>query len=704
MKEKQYSHDTDKLHHYAKQISLSYTALNEDNERGRRNKQFVYGDQWGYGKRREREENLKLTYQFNFLKPIIRSITGQQAYTPPALEVRAMNEHVKQEEVTLVDEILRYISYASKLDYIQRVCFKNQVTFGRGAMYAYLKYEDEMSFDQVVRFGAVEDVSRFYYDATARDQAKQTGDFQGIITPYSPEEYKNEFGHEPPSRYLSAMGFSGITSCAQKIIPVAHHFVKEYYTDTIVRLSNGEIMTLKEHEEIMGNLEDEYAKRLKLYPDALIPEEVPVILDQRKAKRYKIKHLILDGERILDETEWPSKLFPGCNVPGDSEVIDGVERYFSFIDDVKDAQKMYNYGVSEVATSIAMSRREQFWATQKQIEGYEDVYRNTTQIQGACLYNPDERTGGGPPVPNTAPAFNRSLLEANTLVKDDLNAIMGRYEEGRGEQSNAITGVAIANRQIAENKSLEVYYSNLNDGLQMIAQIAVSLIPSVYDGQRTVMAMDKRNKARPVDINKIKDGNGSWEYENEIKKHKYDVAIIPGPSYAMQKEATFEQLMKLSQASTTPAFNIFGDKMAQQINATESNEIADRIAATISPSLIAAGQGKEPPPPPPPSTAQKLEGLAMFSEVKRAEADMKESHSKALQSEIDLLKARQELEASKAESQAKIVTAVSNVAKAAAEVGPVVASQEINSMQEVLNSLQETNKLIKLLVLNSKIN
>lgn len=689
--------DSDRLNRYITNISLAFSALSRNNDESRANKEFIYGDQWG-DQRYLREQNEQVTLQFNFLRPVIRGITGEQSYNTPEFQVRAMDDKTNPKEVEVVDGMLRHVAYESKFPYVTRITFKNQLICGRGAMYVYTDYEDDMSFKKVIKFAAVEDVSRVYFDPAAQTQSKQDGKYQGFITVIPAEEYKQQYGELPARRISFGQGIEQMLN----VVFVVDHFEKEFYEETLVETSSGETMLLSDYKDQLDKLSDEHAALLRIYPLANSPE-APVIINQRKTTLYKIMHCRLNGERIIEEVEWESKYLPIINVPGDSEIIEGEERYFSYIEDVKDAQKMYNYGISEIADSMSRAHKEQFFATPDQLKGFEEMYTNPSAVQGALLYNADPATGGSPPVPNAAPAFNSAFLKANEDIKNDMQAILGRYEEGRGQQSNAVAGVAIANRQIAENKSLEIFYANLNEGIQMLLQIGASLVPSIYSDDRVVMHMDRRLKTKAIRINHEKSSeNGIKSAENEIKKLKYSVALLPGPSYAIQKQIGMQQFKDLFEIAKSPAFQYVGDEYARNMQVNNANEIADRLSVLVPPNAMAAGNGDPPPPPPPPTIQQKLAALELAVQAADAKAQLNKSQATNIQSITNAFKSVEEYRGEAVQSEAKAATAIADILKAAAESPPAVAQTDVNLAKDIQNNqealLQENNRLLTMLL------
>jgi hypothetical protein len=590
-------------------VNAWFAAYSEHLDRARNFLTFLYVDQWDVNQRQAREALGRPTMQFNKLTPIVRGILGEARDNSPALDVRPLSKNVSQKDIDIRNGLLRQISYDSDADVVFQIALKQQLEIGWGAARVITQYKNDKSFEQCIKILPITDYQAAFWDPVASEPDKSDGDFCGVYTVMSMDDFKRLYPkiENPQSASTSGNDYYYLRWNSREIIIVAELYYKDYYTKTIVELSDGTTLDKDEAKEVL----DMQQQMLEANPDADLLGYVPLeITNEREVRDYKIKHIKFIHNQVLEETDWPGKILPIVYFEGDSTVIDGEQIPLPYIQDAIDAQRLINYVGSEVAYAILRARKETVIGTPDNFEGFEDQWRNPDKVQGYLEANLDPKTNQLPQFV-TPPAFNGQLLDVLNNSTQDLSQILGRYEEARGEQSNAISGKAINSRKEASNKPVNVYINNWERGIKQIGKIIMDLIPHVYDTERDVMIMTPDGASKPVTINQrmgftfTPDGNFEQYVQHDMTKGDYDIEVRVDGSYDAQQMEALQTLMQL--CSLNPTYvGVLADLIAENTGLENTQTIIERLKLVMDPRAVAQEEGKPPPPPPKPQPDPKI--------------------------------------------------------------------------------------------------
>jgi hypothetical protein len=660
------------LNESVEKVNEWYSYFNEHIERARNYLTFLYVDQWEMNIRQAREAVNKPTMEFNKLTSIIRGILGEFRNNSPALTVRGVGKEVKQEAVDLREGLIRNIHYESDADIAYQVAGRHGLECGWGSCRVIAEYESPESFNQVLRIKPIMDFQSAFWDPTATEANKLDGDYCGVYTMYSLDKFKKYYGKICPN----PESVSGLTSNyyirwnTRDTVLIAEIYYKEYYDKKLVQLSDGTEMSEEEAKEVL----DMQEKSMESNPDNDLMGYVPLeIVNTREVRDYKIKHLKFVQNKILEETDYPGRILPIPYFEGDSTVIDGEQIPIPYIQDAIDTQKLINYIGSEIAYGILRSRKETVMATSDMMEGHEDDWLNPDRVQGWLEYNWDKNAGK--PEFVTPPAFNPAFLSAYENATQDLMQILGRFEESRGQESNAISGRAINARQRAENKPVNLYDDNNQRGIKAIGKILLDMIPHIYDTERTVMIMSADNKSKAVDINKqngynmLPNGEVEPQVENDLTSGKFDIEIRVDGSYDAQQAEAMDTLIRL--AAINPAIaNLIPDLLAENSGLENTQQLVERLKTLVPADIIAREEGKPPPPPPPPPPPDPMVELQKQSLMIQAKKNEQDNEAKQKQLQINEQKVM--IDGNKAGMQNEVT-----LAKAAAEIQKATIDKDI---------------------------
>jgi hypothetical protein len=167
----------------------------------------------------------------------------------------------------------------------------------------------------------------------------------------------------------------------------------------------------------------------------------------------------------------------------------------------KDAQRMYNYWVSQEAEMLALAPKAPFIGYGGQFEGYENQWKTANTTNWPYLeVNPDVTDGQGAvlPLPQRAqpPMASSGLLQAKAGRSEDIKASTGQYNASLGMGSTSAAAKPFLARQREGDVGTYHYGDNLARGVRHIVRQLVDLIPKIYDTQRIARIIGETARPR----------------------------------------------------------------------------------------------------------------------------------------------------------------------------------------------------------------
>jgi hypothetical protein len=613
---------------------------------------FALGNQWEARDIGEYELRQKIYLTFNCLYSYILNIVGEQQKNSPQIKVIAKNATSDQAGINLYEGILRGIAYNSDSDVAFQTAFRNALMGGYGAWRIGRDYENDLSFNKVLSIIAIPDTQKCYFDPRATKPGKLDGEFCGIYTKMSWEEFFEKYGN----KYGDIEQIKSIQNPLNQqnldfqwfdkdSITICEHFHKIYKSSKLYKLSNGESVPedkLKERLKELTDSKKELDLRLfTLYSQAIqngsqMPpppesEEIKVV-DERYTQKCEIKHYLVIKGHILEETTFPGTNLPIIFLDGDSTFVGGRQRTKSFIRFAKDAQRLMNFCMSEKAEWLKTRHKGQFLVTAQMISNYKEQWRNPEKSQVFMMYDPDVRVPGQKPDFLPPPEFPASLNNATSELMVMIENILGRYTANQGADGNDTSGRMVANRALQGNNSVFTYLNNLNICIDKTNKILLDLIPETYfEENRIIEGYDKEKNRMVEQLN-----NSRIE---QLKQMSVDVEVSIGASFELQKLDAYNQLIAM--ASLNPqVFPIIADLIAANTNLDNTPQIVDRFKNfVVPPNVIATEKGdpvQQMPPPPPSPEVQASQAKAQ-AEIHKADIGLQEAEMNLKAKMMDII-------------------------------------------------------------------
>lgn len=534
--------------------------------------------------------NARPCLTINKLPQHVRQITNDQRQNRPSGKVIPVDDKADPEVAEIFDGIVRHIEYISDADVAYDTACENQVSFGEGYFRILTEYCDENSFEQDIRIGRIRNSFSVYMDPTMQDPCGADAEWCFISEELLKEDYERQFPNARPISSLQSNGVGDESFSAwldENTVRIAEYFYIEHKNETLNLYQEGLTATAGSPEAKM--LEANGYKAIKT----------------RQVDSRKVKWIKTNGYEILEERDWAGKWIPVIRVVGNEFEIDGRIHISGIVRNAKDAQRMYNYWVSQEAEMLALAPKAPFIGYGGQFEGYENQWKtaNTTNWPYLEVNSDVTDAQGGPlPLPQRAapPLPQAGLIQAKMGASDDIKTVTGQYDASLGADANEKSGKAIMARERQTDTGTYHYVDNLARAVRYGTRQIVDLIPKIYDTQRIarIIGLDGEtshaeiNPNQKVPVQEIKD----QETGAVIKKiynpgiGKYDVCVTTGPSYMTKRQETAEMMVNLAQGTNDPTLGLVMRYFAiKNADFPEAQDFAQIIKKMLPPGLMEDG-------------------------------------------------------------------------------------------------------------------
>jgi hypothetical protein len=529
--------------------------------------------------------NARPTLTINKLPQHVHQVTNDMRQNRPGAKVIPVDDNADVEVANIFNGMIRHIEYISDADVAYDTACENQVAYGEGYIRILTEYCDSNTFDQDIKIGRIRNSFSVYMDPLIQDPTGADAKWCFITEDVTRAEYERMYPDAAPISTLQSLGV-GDQSMSNWLNEDTVRIADYYYVDYTKRTLH---LYPGNQTAFAGTPED---KQFKAYFGD------PV--NKRIVQDTKVKYCKINGYEILAENEWAGKWIPIIRIVGNEFEVDGRLYVSGLVRNAKDAQRMYNYWVSQEAEMLALAPKAPFIGYGGQFENYEDKWKTANTNNWPYLeVNPDVTDGQGAvlPLPQRAqpPMASSGLLQAKSGAAEDIKSTTGQYNASLGMGSNERSGKAILARQKEGDVGTYHYGDNLARGVRHIARQLVDLIPKIYDTERIARVigedgetkMAKINPEQEMPVKEIIDERGIViEKIYNPGVGKYDVVATTGPGYATKRQEALEAMAQLLQGNPQ-LWQVAGDLFVKNMDWPGAQEMSQRFKKTIDPKILA---------------------------------------------------------------------------------------------------------------------
>jgi hypothetical protein len=528
--------------------------------------------------------NARPCLTINKLPQHVRQVTNEQRQNRPTGKVIPADDKADVEVAEIFDGMVRHIEYISDADVAYDTACDNQVTYGEGYIRILTEYCRDDSFDQDLKIGRVRNAFSVYMDPTIQDPCGSDAKWCFLTEDMTKDEYERMFPNASPVSSMMTQGV-GDQSLAQWLsedtVRIAEYFYYDY-KNVKLNLYPGNLTATD------NSPQDKQLKLMFQKP-----------LRTRNVNQKQVKWVKTNGFEVLEEQDWAGKYIPVIRVVGNEWEVDGQLYVSGLVRNAKDAQRMYNYWVSQEAEMLALAPKAPFIGYGGQFEGYEQQWKTANTTNWPYLeVNPDVTDGAGSalPLPQRAapPLAQTGLIQAKMGASDDIKATTGQYDSSLGAASNERSGRAILAREKQGDTGTYHYVDNLSRAIRHVTRQLVDMIPKIYDTERIArivgldgeIGMVKINPQQPEPVKQIVDQMGVvMEKVYNPSVGTYDVCVTTGPGYMTKRQEALDAMSMLLQ-SNPDLWKVAGDLFIKNMDWPGAQEMAKRFAKIIDPKVM----------------------------------------------------------------------------------------------------------------------
>ena len=522
----------------------------------------------------------------NKLPQHVHQVTNDMRQNRPGAKVIPVDDKADVKVAEIFNGMIRHIEYISDADVAYDTACENQVAYGEGYFRLLTDYCNPDSFEQDIKIGRIRNSFSVYMDPAIQDPTGADAKWCFVTEDIEKDEFHRLYPNAAPITTLQSLGVGdqNLTQWLnENTIRIADYYYIDYDTKTL-HLYPGNVTAYA------GSREDKAYKEMYGVPKKTRRVQIPIV-----------KYCKINGYEILEENVWAGQWIPVIRVIGNEFEVDGRLYVSGLVRNAKDAQRMYNYWVSQEAEMLALAPKAPFIGYGGQFEGYEDKWKTANTSNWPYLeVNPDVTDGSGNilPLPQRAqpPMASSGLLQAKSGAAEDIKSTTGQYNASLGMGSNERSGKAILARQKEGDVGTYHYGDNLSRAVRHVARQLVDLIPKIYDTERIARIIGEDGETQMVKINPdqqepVKEIRDMENPDIVIEKiynpgvGKYDVVAATGPGYATKRQEALEAMAQLLQGNPD-LWKVAGDLFVKNMDWPGAQEMAKRFAKTIDPKIM----------------------------------------------------------------------------------------------------------------------
>lgn len=523
----------------------------------------LLGEQWPDEVITGRQRDGRPCLTVNKLYTFVNQVDNDLRQGTPEINVRPVDGSGDPDTAEIIGGLIKNIYYSSSGEMAVDTASFYAVSGGFGFFRLLTDYEDNRSFDQVIKYESVAspfDVMFPFH--LCKEQDFSDAPYCFVTSRLSKDEFKLKYKDRVDCSFESAypLGWSD-----QDSILVAEYFYVEEKTKTIYRTPDGTII-------------DERVEGLEL--------------ESRETVERSVRWCLITGVDILDKSDFVADRIPVFPIVGKCVRSDDDMRFISLVRYAKDPQRMYNYWTSAETESIALAPIAPIVAAEGQLEGHEGQWSLANKKSVPYLeYKPITLNGTMVPPPQrqmpVQPA--NAIINARGEAADDIKATTGIFDASLGSRGNETSGRAIIARQREGDKANYHFTDNRARAIRSAAKMIIDMIPKVYSGQRIVRILGNDMAEKVVGVNAA---YGGQEQVYDLSVGRYDVVVDIGPAYATARTEAAENMLALVQ-SVPGVGQVSADLIVENLDFPNSASLASRLKRMIPPQLLSEEEREE---------------------------------------------------------------------------------------------------------------
>lgn len=525
----------------------------------------VEDGQWDDGARDSRKGRPLFT--INRVAGAIDQLIGDQRQSRTAIKLRPANGEASEDTARTMEGLIRNIEGQSKAQNHYDNAFDEMVNGGFGGWRVVTEYSSESMFEQDIGIAPIMGATTsLWFDDAAIEYDKRDANWAFLAKDMPMDERMERWPDKPAQDFTQDQYSNDLCKswASKDSVRVAEYWVKVPVTRQLALLSNGQVIDSEEEASVLDEL----------------AEQGVTVTKTRTVESHKVQMFLMDGSGILEgPKEWAGKHIPLVPVFGRQSFVEGQNYVRGLVRFAKDANRIYNYTTSATVEAAALTPKDPYFASPKQVTGHEVQWKTfNTKNPPVMLYNPDPATGGAPPQRGGAPSVQQALIQQTQQASMDLYHVTGMQPPSIGTNPELKSGKAIQAQERQGDRGSFIFTDNLEKSKEYTAEILVDLIPRIYDTAKQVRILNQDGTSDFVPINSevMDKETGQPVLVNDLSSGAYDVVVETGPAFATQRQEAASQLIEL--ATSSPVFaELTPDLIAKDLGLLQGDELHKRM-------------------------------------------------------------------------------------------------------------------------------
>lgn len=417
--------------------------------------------------------------------------------------------------------------------------FEEATGGGMGAWRLRTCYEDEGDEEneaQRIKIEPIVDADQcVFFDLNAKRQDKSDARRCWVLTGMTPEAFKAEWGKDATDFKRSDLQYNFDWTTPDTV------YVCEFYEVEDVK----KVVDTWQHpvsEETRKIYAEEYEEEPELRQT--LEDTGWQLIKSRKIKEKRVHKYIMDGQEVLEDCGY----IAGTEIPivvsyGKRWFVDGIERFMGHVRLAKDAQRLKNVQLSQLAYLAATSPVEVPIFLSEQVAGHEQSWSSQHIDNPAFLtINPVRGMNGELELATPAgytkpPTLSPAMAALLQITEQDMADILGNQQQGEKMEANQ-SGKAVELIQTRLDMQAFIYLSNHAKAVKRSGEIWLSMARDVYvEKGRKIKGITRQGATEAIELQAPTMKDGKAEYANDITKANFDVAVDVGPSSESKRAA-----------------------------------------------------------------------------------------------------------------------------------------------------------------------
>lgn len=549
------------------------------------------GWQWPMAVRKNRDVDKRPCLTINKTRQFCLNIINDAKQNKPSVKVRPVGDKATFDGSEVMEGIIRHIEYRSNAQVAYDKAGETQVYGGIGYWEVTSDYAGPDTFDQELLINRIPDPLSVAIDPDIKEVDGSDMRFGFIFS----DVPKDQFDYEYPE-WKGVIGQSDLADDSDWA-DENHVRVCKYYR------------RVEKKSKLLAVTDPESGEVSVIKSDQIPKDILKQVMDDPKTQSrdlidYKVEIYKIAGDQIMERSEWVGSTIPIVRIVGEETVIDNQLDRKGHVRYIKDAQRAYNYWTSAGTEAIALQSKTPYVAAARAIEGFETYWADANTVNHAVLpYNDRDDDGNilPPPQRQQPPVLPQAYIQGMQIADNEMRMVTGQYQEDMGEQSQAISGKAINQRQRQGDLATYHFVDNQAIGIRYTGRILVEAIPKLYDTKRMIKIMGQDGVESEVTIDPSSAQEIQKKQMQDIEKikiifnpsfAKYSVEADVGPAYATRRQEAWNAFVQII-GQNPELMKVAGDLMFRAADFPMADQLAERLKRMVPANILGNGPSPE---------------------------------------------------------------------------------------------------------------